>query len=102
MPTYASLGSFLGYIVSGPMKAGAMYCKLFPDEVESRYLADPTSDFAIRLREHVELELLPPLRQTEMILQDFKLLKGSGGSLEQPSNKFFTGTLPPLATPVPS
>jgi hypothetical protein len=53
-----------------------------------RYDADPTSDFATRLREHVTHELLPPLRELEALLQR------KGGELEMPSQSFFEDKYP--------
>jgi hypothetical protein len=65
-----------------------MYYKLIPAEIEVRYLADPTADFAARLREQLAHELLPSIRICESLIGKF------GGSIEMPSSKWFRTTYP--------
>ena len=77
--------AFLGAVIP---TINAMYTRLVPQELVQRYLADPTSDFAVRLRELVTHELLPRLRELQA------LILNTAGQIEMPSASFFAEKYP--------
>jgi len=77
--------AFLGFAIPS---FTALYSRWIPQELAQRYLADPTSDFAIRLREFVAHELLPLLRELQTLIRE------TGGQIEMPSASFFAEKFP--------